>query len=494
MQHVIQASTGTDSYKINHYDQYGPLLEFLQSNWTARGSRVDGVESVLLFGLQPFFKRVLGEMWGGFFDMPEDEAVARYSKRISGRFGPVDVNVEHVRALHQLGYLPLRFRALPEGTEVPLRIPMFVVENTHKKFAWVVNYLESIMSTEIWMPMTTATLALRMRRMLDEFAGETSDMPEFVNWQGHDFSFRGMASMEAGAASGSGHLLSFAGSDTIPAVDWIETYYPLPAGREFLVAASVPATEHSVMMIGGPVGEKETFEHVLGLYPSGIVSIVSDTWDLFGVIRKILPQLKDMIMKRDGRLVVRPDSGDPVKIVCGDPDAVEGSDEHKGVIELLWEEFGGVVNSKGYKQVDLHVGCIYGDGITYERALAIVNGLKKKGFASTNVVFGIGSFSYQHQTRDTFGFAMKATWAQVAGESRDLYKDPKTDNGLKKSARGRLAVVRNEAGELELIQGATPEQEAADEFVTVWENGKLLVEYSFADVVERVGVRTIFEL
>lgn len=492
----------TDSYKVGHHAMYPKGMTRLQSNFTPRSSRVQGVNKVVFFGLQAFIKDVLEKQFNeGFFDHPADEVIGEHVQRVEKLLG-TKFDAKHWYDLHKLGYLPLKFSALMEGVECPLRVPMFTIENTHDDFAWLVNYIESVLSNTIWQGMTSATNALRLRRMLDRYAAETSDTPEFVDWQGHDFSFRGMSSFEAGAASGAGHLLSFGGSDTLMGMDFADQFYSDDINKVRFVGGSVPATEHSVMCAGGKDDELETFSRLLKEYPSGILSVVSDTWDLWKVITEILPQLKSQIMARDGKLVIRPDSGDPVDILCG---TVQGNFTevmemesmarnqkiHKGVIELLYEIFPGPTNSKGYKTLDPHIGVIYGDSITYERAEQICQRLKDKGFASTIPVLGVGSFSYQYVTRDTYGFAMKATWCKVNSEERNLYKDPVTDNGIKKSAKGRLAVLKNADGELYLVNEATPEQEAASELKTVWYNGSFVREYTFNEVAKRVGVRKL---
>jgi nicotinamide phosphoribosyltransferase len=378
--------------------------------------------------------------------------------------------------VRRLGYLPLEFRALPEGTLCPLRVPMLTVENTNDEFAWLVNYFETLISSVLWMPCTSATTAYRLRKLLNGAATATGGDAGFVTWQGHDFSMRGMAGPEAACLSGAGHLLSFTGTDTIPAIEFVEQHY---SGENGLIGASVAATEHSVMSAGGERSERDTFEHILDLYPSGIVSIVSDTWDLWRVLTHILPELKERIMRRDGKVVIRPDSGDPTLIICGDP-SKEGP-ARKGVVELLWEVFGGTMTATGHRQLDPHIGVIYGDAITHERAEAICRGLAAKGFASTNMVFGVGSFSYQFVTRDTYGFAMKATWADVAGTARDLFKKPVTDSGTKFSATGRLAVIKDD-GKLRVIERATSEQEAGSLLTPVWRDGKFVRRSTFAEV------------
>ena len=260
-------------------------------------------------------------------------------------------------------------------------------------------------------------------------------------------------------------MLSFLGTDTIVAIDYLERYYTRNGDNTF-IGGSVPATEHSVMCMGGKDDEIGTFRRLITeSYPTGIVSIVSDTWDFWKVLTEFTVTLKDEILNRqpdelgNAKVVFRPDSGDPVHIICGDPNAEPGSPEHKGAVECLWDVFGGTVTPKGYKLLDKHVGVIYGDSITLDRAVRILNGLEAKGFASGNIVFGIGSFTYQHVTRDSYGSAIKATFGVVNGEDRILFKEPKTDNGTKNSARGLLRVDKNEEGEFVLSEMVSREQE-----------------------------------
>ena len=461
-----------DSYKFDHRRQYPTGTTQVYSNWTPRSSRVQGHKEVVFFGAQYFFQKYLVEEFESFFSANVDSVCERYTRRVNGYLGPNSIGSDHIRALHKLGHIPLMFSAVPEGTVVPLRAPMLVVENTHPDFAWMPNYFETLMSSVLWLPCTSATTALNMRLLLDQASKNTGSPPEFTDWQGHDFSFRGMSGPEAASLSGAGHLLYFTGTDTVPAIDLIEDYYGVPEG--YLIGGSVAATEHSVMCAGGEMGELETFSRLLDLYPSGIVSVVSDTWDLWQVLTVILPQLKDRIMARNGKLVIRPDSGNPADILCGDPDAPAGSPASKGVVQLLWDIFGGTETSTGHRLLDTHIGSIYGDAITRERAHEITYRLAKNGFASANVVFGIGSYTYQYVTRDTYGFAMKATWVKINDEGHDIYKTPKTDNGVKISARGRLAVLRNEDGQLTLVEKATPAQEAESILRPVWKDGKPL--------------------
>ena len=473
-----------DGYKLDHRRQYPEGTTKVYSNWTPRMSRVPSQEEVVFFGLQYFLQRYLTDEFQEFFGSDASIACKRYQRRIDGYLGPNQIGTEHICNLHDLGYLPLEFRAIPEGTPVPLRVPMLTVENTHPDFAWLPNYFETLMSSVMWLPCTSATTASRMRRLLDNAAKKTGSPDDFVPWQGHDFSMRGMEGPEAAALSGAGHLLYFTGTDTIPALDLIERYYgPLP--DDYLIGGSVAATEHSVMCAGGQDDELKTFDRLLHLYPSGILSVVSDTWDLWKVLTQILPALKDRIMSREGKLVIRPDSGDPVKIICGAPEAPAGSPANKGAVRLLWDLFGGTTTSTGHKLLDPHVGCIYGDGITYERATDIMRRLDLQGFASANVVLGIGSFNYQYVTRDTFGFAMKATWCEIGGRGVDIFKKPATDDGMKNSAKGRLAVLRNGAGKLCLVNQATQEQEARSSLRTVWRDGSFIIQEDYKTIRTR---------
>jgi nicotinamide phosphoribosyltransferase len=470
-----------DGYKIDHRRQYVPGITKVYANWTPRMSRVEGQESVVFFGLQYFLQKYIEDEFAPFFLDNEDAVCNRYARRINAYLGPNNVGIDHIRALHLLGYLPLEFKALPEGTFVPLRVPMFTIENTHPDFFWLTNYIESLMSCEMWMPCTSATTAAIMRKIINKGALDTGSDAGFCNWQGHDFSFRGMPGVEAACLSGAGHLIFFTGTDTIPAIEMIEEYYPDEEG--YFIGGSVAATEHSVMCAGSQEGELDTLFRLLDLYPSGIFSVVSDTWDLWHLITNLLPKCKDRIMNREGKMVIRPDSGDPVLIICGDPSARVDSPAYKGVIELLWDLFGGTITNKGFKMLDSHIGAIYGDSITAARATAIIEKLAAKGFASGNIVFGIGSYSYQYVTRDTYGFAMKSTWVEINGKGVDIFKKPVTDTGFKNSAKGRLSVVMEE-GKLTLINQATREQEDASFLKTVWKDGKFVRKTSFKEVRE----------
>lgn len=464
-----------DGYKLDHRRQYPDKTEYIYSNWTPRGSRILGQDHVVFLGLQYFITKYLMQDMEVFF-AGDDDHISSYKDFVDSYLGNNNIGIEHIKKLRELGYIPLEFKALPEGTLTPLRVPMFTVINTHPDFFWLVNYIETILSNILWLPCTSATTAYYLHIILKDFASLTCDQNDYLKFQAHDFSFRGMSGIEAACLSGMGHLSSFFGTDTIPSIKFIKNYYP--TNENYLIGCSVPATEHSVMCAGGDLSEKETFERIINLYPSGIVSIVSDTWDLWNVVDNILPKLKDQIMARDGKVVLRPDSGNPVDIICG----VDGC---PGIIKRLWDLFGGTINSKGYKELDQHIGVIYGDAITHEIAKEILTKLSLAGFSSSNIVFGVGSYTYQHKTRDTFGFAMKATWAQIDGKGIDIYKKPATDDGEKFSAKGKLC-VNSENGKLYLKNQADKQEEECSLLKTVWKDGKFIKKYTFEEIRENI--------
>ena len=473
----------TDGYKLGHREQYPQGTTLVYSNWTPRKSRIAGVDNVVFFGLQYFIKEYLIKQFNEhFFNLPKKDVVSEYKRYVDHYLG-IDYDISHIEELHDLGYLPIEIKALPEGTEVPIRVPMFTLINTKPEFFWLTNYLETLLSNIIWQPCTSATIANQYQKILMSFAQQTDrDNTGFITWQGHDFSMRGMSGTESSILSGMGHALSFSGSDTLPVAKAFEMYYKADVTKE-LVIGSVNATEHSVMCAGSKDDEIGTFKRLLKTYPSGILSVVSDTWDLWKVLTNYLPQLKEEILSRDGKLVIRPDSGDPVDIICGcdhnDPIVA------KGVIELLWDEFGGTINDQGFKVLHPKIGAIYGDSITIERATQICERLKEKGFASTNVVLGIGSFTYQYNTRDTFGFAMKATYVEVNGEGREIFKDPITDDGTKKSAKGLISIYKD--GETLMFKDqVSKEEEKQGLFRTVFKDGKLLIEEELSTIRQRL--------
>lgn len=797
----LTATLLCDFYKISHKDQYPENTQEVYSTWTPRSNKhLPQAPYAVCFGVQGFIQEFLVDFFNeNFFNRPKQDVVDEYNRFIKNTL-MVEPDASHIEKLHDLGYLPLEIKSLAEGTKVPFRVPMLTIRNTNTEFAWLTNYIETMASANLWKPSTTATIASLYRGILDKYALETTGSVEGVEFQGHDFSMRGLSGVEDAARSGAGHLLSFAGTDTIPAIQYLEKFYNANIEEE-LVGTSVPATEHSVACSYGKDNEFEYYRKLIkDVYPSGIVSLVSDTWDLWNVVTNYLPKLKEDIMARSGgfidKVVIRPDcydedtliktdngweyfkninentkvaqvlddgtyeyvkplkivnqpykgkmfkfsdhhgkidmlvtpnhrmvyerngqfkvktaeditltdyrnkfirsaekrtgtinnltdderlqiafqadgsyqtgynnrirfafskerkinrikdildrlnykykvynlkddrveisvkeeldyvkdfswvnlkdstgnfckqfieelshwdatirdegrikfdttnsnvisvveeiafnagygcfvstkvdnrdekfsdvftahilknnaitlqslnkeeveydgnvycvqvptgrllvkrnkstlvcgnSGDPTRILCGDPEADPSSPAFKGVVELLWDIFGGTTTEQGFKVLDSHIGAIYGDAITLERCEEICKRLMEKGFASTNVVYGIGSYTYQYLTRDSLGFAMKATNVTINGKSTPIFKDPITDDGTKKSARGKVAVYRDPiTKEINYMDSDSPSRAINDLLTTVFENGQMKVNTSLAQVKSKLNER-----
>jgi nicotinamide phosphoribosyltransferase len=333
---------------------------------------------------------------------------------------------------------------------------------------------------------------------------------------------------ESAISSGLGFLTSFKGTDTIPTLQAAKYYY-----GDTDVAFSVPASEHAVMTAYGKENEIDGFKRLMKQYPSGILSVVSDSFNLWQVCTKFVIELREEIMNRDGKLVIRPDSGDPVDILCGEskfgnlnfdqsgrayPDnpkigehwhktvwknedkyykliglphhaeweEITPEPKHKGVVELLWDVFGGTINEQGYKVLDSHIGAIYGDSITIERADEICKRLEAKGFASTNVVLGVGSYSMGYATRDNQGGAVKATYVEVSGEGREIFKDPITDDGTKKSATGLLCVEELPDGKIGLYDKVSWNTENSGLLQTTYKNGEFYNTTTLSEIREKL--------
>lgn len=494
------APHATDFYKTGHYRQYPSKTEFIYSNMTARSDRLakmlpDFDHKVVVAGIQGTILWFICDLWDEtFFDQPKAKVLRKYQRRMDGSLGKGAVGVEHLGGLHDLGYLPVRIKALPEGSRVNIRVPFLTIENTLPEFYWVTNYLETALSTEIWKSINNATIAYEFRRLLDRYAEMTGTPREFVDFQAHDFSMRGVGGIHDAAAHGIGHLFSFTGTDTIPAIDFLEDYYTdsQEQEEEEIIGTSVAATEHSVMCVSGKENELETYRRLIeDEYPSGILSIVSDAWDYWKVLTTLAPQLKDTILNRVpdanglAKVVFRGDSGDPKKIICGDPEEEPGSPAHKGSLQLLWDIFGGTTNDRGYRCLNPRVGLIYGDSINLERGKDILKTMAEQGWASGNVVFGVGSYTYQYHTRDTFGNAIKTTWAQVDGCPLEVFKDPITDKGTKKSAKGLLRVEK-EGNDFVLYECQTREQERQGALRVFYENGNVCCHQTVPEIRRRL--------
>lgn len=485
--------TAIDFYKSDHRRQYPPATTEVYSNLTprsfglAKGSKIKFDKAIIFFGLGYFIKSFLIETWNNnFFAKEKKLVISEYKKRMDNSLGKNVFPLFHIEALHDIGYLPIKIKALEEGSKVPVGVPVLTIVNTHPNFFWLTNYLETVLLSYIWKASTVATLAYEYKKLLIKYALQTGSNVELVDFQGHDFSFRGLSGPYDAALSGAAHLTSFKGTDTVPAIDLLERYYNADTTKE-IIGCSVPATEHSVMSMGTEEGEFKTYKRLISeLYPNGIVSIVSDTWNIWRVLTEYLPQLKNEIMSRNGKVVIRPDSGDPLRIITGDPSLPKNSPEGMGVIGCLWHIFGGTLNDKKYKILDPHIGIIYGDSMTIDLAKKILDLMKQKGYASENIVFGIGAHSYQYLTRDSLGFAMKSTSGMVNNIRRNISKRPVTDSGLKKSATGLLRVEKQN-GKLICYDNQTEEQEKLGLLREVFKDGKIIKESSLTKIRKRIN-------
>lgn len=480
-----------DYYKTVHAEMYPKNLTRLVSYFTPRMSRLTNEPKLIMFGLQAFIKQYLIEGFEkNFFQRPKEEVLAEYARILDSTLGKDAYNLQKIADLHDLGYLPLEIRAVPEGCRVDVKVPMFEVFNTHPKFVWLVNTIETALSATLWHTMLSANVGYRYRCIVNHYYDKTvdNDIPR-ARALG-DFSMRGQESIESAAKSSAGFLLSFLNTATVPAVLWLGKYYGCDCQHE-PVAYGAISTEHSVMCSNCAVdGDEESFIRRLltEIYPHHSFSMVSDSYDYWNVVDNILPKLKNEILAHDGCLLVRGDSGDPVEIVTQ-------------TVYHLWETFGGTVNSKGYKVLNPHVKALYGDSITPQRCEKIYELLQANGFACNNVVLGVGSFSmqcledfsedqdkpsYHPFTRDTYGIAIKATYAEDdQGKPIMIFKNPKTDNAhFKKSQRGCCSVHFN-GSQFSYEDGLTFAEHEADPLnilIPVFRDGEMLKEYSLKTI------------
>lgn len=586
---LLNAIFHTDVYKVTHKSMEPEGTETIYANWTPRTNKYflrdypDHDGKVVTFGLQAYIINELMVAWKyGFFDRPLDEVMEEINTVLGPLAGVTPDQIKHIEAVHKLGHLPVIVKAVKEGTLLPINMPMATFRNTNKDHSWTTNYIESVSSSDLWKPMTTATAAREFAKLRDLWWDKTVVDHTYKKFAIHDFAYRGHSGHWSAGACGAAPLLYSNGTDNIPGVVFARAFYEAKND----VAASVPASEHSVTTLGinyyanfaleGEIKElveqlanrlaelklSEEFEQAKGelitlylfitkRYPEGVMSYVADSYDYWRVLTILLPILYPVIMRRQGKLVIRPDSGDPVDMVvgenaleqledlvarqvstvpCGNTFSVNGKtymvigsfyqvpegrylplfellrnsfitevetrslDRHvvlcpeaKGSVAVLEEIFGSVANAKGYKELPPQVGLIYGDGITYKRAKAIYEGLATKMYAASNVIFGVGSYSFAGGTRDSLGFAIKATFAEVNGKPVPIYKAPKTDDGSKKSARGLLCLERGENGEIVLLQDVTPEKEATGLLEVIFENGELKRFQDFEEIRNELG-------
>ena len=476
-----------DFYKAVHAEMLPEKITKSVSYFTPRMSRVNRWDSVVMFGLQGFIKTYLIDYFNEwFFNRPFAEVIGEYKRIMDASLGENAYKIEKIEKLHKLGYLPIEIVALPEGTIVPMHVPMFGITNTHKDFAWLPQSLESLISAESWHPMIAATVGYTYRQIVDYYYDLTCDDETSRARALGAFDFRGEECTDSAIKAGAGWCLSFLNTATVPTIPYLEKNYKCDCTKE-PVAFGSPSTEHSVMCSNFAVdGDEITLLRRLltEVYPNTSFSAVLDSYDYWNVIDNILPQLKPEILAHNGCMLMRGDSGDCVEVVT------------KTVFKL-WEEFGGTTNSKGYKMLDPHVKAIYGDSITVQRCEQIYKILMENGFACSNVALGVGSFSFQcieedgilkPFTRDTFSSCIKATYCEIDDKPFPIFKNPK-DGGFKKSQKGCCVVVKGSDSKLIYVDGRTWEEahvSGEDAKVNllqpVFKDGQLIKEQSLAEI------------
>jgi nicotinamide phosphoribosyltransferase len=467
----------TDAYKLGHMEQYVPGCNKVYSHLIARSNAT--WDHSIFFGLQYYLKEYLSKPI-------TREHVAEFVKVRNSVLGSTPQNViDKYNSLADKGYWPIEIKAVPEGTVIGNKNVLMTIVNTDPDFHWTVGYVESLL-LKLWYSSSVATTSYSYKKIVDKYFDKTVSKENFAlkPFMVHDFGYRGDASEEGAMLSGIGHLTSFIGSDTLTAYNGAKTYYNATTPPLML---SVPASEHSVMCSFGKDGELDAYKNMLKLYPSGIVSIVSDTYDIWNVLTNFATILKDDILNRDGKVVFRPDSGDPELIICGDPNADPQSPEGKGCIRLLDELFGSTVNEKGYRDLNPKIGLIYGDGMYLERYERTLARLEQMGYSTSNLVIGVGGILRNH-TRDTLGYAIKATKVEVNGIEKSIMKDPITDQG-KKSFTGYLKLDKVN-DKYVTYENVTADEEKEGLLLPVFKDGEILREYSIEEIRKNINGET----
>lgn len=476
-----------DFYKAVHAEMLPHGITKSVSYFTPRMSRVDRWQEVVMFGLQGFIKTYLIDYFNeNFFRRTLPDVLHEYTRIMDYTLGKGTYSYQKIEDLYNLGYLPIEIVSLPEGTLVPMHVPMFGITNTHPNFAWLPQALESLISAEMWHPMIAATVGYTYRQIVNKYYDLTCDEDIPKAKALGSFDFRGEECLQSAIKAGAGWCLSFLNTATVPTIPYLEQMYNCDCEKE-PVAYGSPSTEHAVMCSNYAVDEDEITllrRLLTEIYPNTSFSAVLDSYDYWNVIDNILPQLKQEILNHNGCMLMRGDSGDCVEVVT------------KTVFKL-WEQFGGHINSKGYKVLDPHVKAIYGDSITIQRCEKIYQILMENGFACSNVVLGVGSFSFQcieedgilkPFTRDTFSSCIKATYCEINGTPTPIFKNPK-DGGFKKSQKGCCVVAAEHDGKLFYVDGRTWEEAIRDSsnlLRPIFRDGVLFEEQSLQEIRTRL--------
>lgn len=451
----------SDSYKYGHAPQYEPGTKKVYSYFESRGGHFMGT---IFFGLLPvMIQHLAGKV------VIEDEFRDAYNF-FNAHFGNPNVfqadRWQHIIDKHD-GHLPLLIRAVDEGTYVPSRNVLMTVENTDPECFWLTNFVETMLSW-VWYTSTIATNSGHCRNILMHFL-HRNGTPGLIDYKLHDFGYRGVTCHEQAGLGGMAHLLSFKGTDTVAGIRFAQKFYEAD-----VCGNSINATEHSTVTQWGRDRELNAYQNLLNIYPSGMFACVIDSYDAENAVANLWgDKLKDQVLARDGVVVLRPDSGDPVQIVCR-------------LLDILWEKFHGTF-VKGYKVLDPHVRLIQGDGIDSKMLWDILAAMEARGYSADNIAFGSGGGLLQRFDRDTARFAFKCSYSEIGIEGRDVYKDPRTDYS-KQSKRGRLALVKRD-GIFRTIREDELGPEEENLLKPVFMNGKILKRDKWSDIVARAKSR-----
>lgn len=470
MHHLDNLVLNTDSYKASHWLQYPPGTDATFFYVESRG----GVyERTLFFGLQAIIKQsLLRPVSHADIDEARDLLAAHGEPFNEGGW-------RHIVDTHG-GLLPVRIRAVPEGSVVPTHQVLATIESTDPSAFWLPSYLETLL-LRLWYPVTVATVSWHVKQTIRRYLEQTSDDPAGqLAFKLHDFGARGVSSNESAGLGGAAHLVNFLGTDTLAGLLTARAFY-----GEAMAGFSIPAAEHSTITSWGREHEVDAYRNMLRQFakPGAIVAVVSDSYDIYNAIDQHWgTTLRDEVIRSGATVVIRPDSGDPVEVVLQ-------------CLQRLEQHFGVVVNGKGYKVLN-HVRLIQGDGINPTSIGQILARITEAGYATDNLAFGMGGGLLQHCNRDTQKFALKCSAARIDGVWRDVYKDPVTDSG-KTSKRGRLTLVHSEEFDsyrtiavpdsVERLEEALPPAGYRHALETVFENGRLVRDWQFAEVRERSG-------
>lgn len=467
-----------DGYKYSHHKLYYPGTNKVYSYLESRGGKFD---NTVFYGLQYYLKTFLE---GQAFTQEDLDEAEPFLQQVFGRDDVFDKSKFQYIIDNHDGRLPIRIKAVPEGSVVPTSNVLMTIENTDPECYWLPNFLETLLM-QVWYPNTVATVSREVKKLITYYFGKTATdgVEEGIEFVLNDFGFRGVSSLESAGLGGSAHLVNFQGSDTLAGSVIVKNIY----NAKEVYGKSIPATEHSIVTLLGEKGEKEIFEHVLDTFPTGLIACVSDSYNIFRACEEYWgEELKEKILNRDGTLVIRPDSGDPVMTLLK-------------VFEILFDKFGYTVNEKGYRVLPLQIRVIQGDGVNYDAIRDMYEALEKNQISAENLALGMGGALLQKLDRDTQKYALKCSYAEINGRSVEVQKRPtemdasgNITGSFKKSKAGKLKLVKIN-DEYQTVK-ANEQPELKDELVTVFENGKVVRTYSFEEVRANATVTTQIEM